>query len=89
MNYQDMRMEFRDKGGQRVILRGMSTGAPRIMSNQHMEALFRHRDMACTTECLITMEKPSQDRQQYHVDIHELIEKHDKVFMTTTSREAT
>jgi hypothetical protein len=42
MNYQDMRMEFRDKSGQRVILRGMSTGAPRIMSNQCMEALFRH-----------------------------------------------
>jgi hypothetical protein len=69
MNYQDMRMEFRDKEGQRVILRGMSTGVPRIVSNKCMEAIFRHRDVACTTECLITMQKPSQDRQHYHVDI--------------------
>jgi hypothetical protein len=50
------------------------------MSNKHMEAIFRHGDMACTTECLITMEKPSQDHQHYHVDIQELLGKHDKVF---------
>jgi hypothetical protein len=80
MNYQDMRMEFRDKSGQRVILRGMSTGAPRIVSNQCMEALFRHGDMACATECLITMEKPSQDHQHYHADIQALLGKHDRVF---------
>jgi hypothetical protein len=58
----------------------MSTGAPRIMSNQCMEALFRHRDMACTTECLITMEKPSQDHQHYPVDIQALLGKHERVF---------
>jgi hypothetical protein len=69
MNYRDMRMEFQDKGVQRVILRGMSTGSPRIMSNQCMEALFRHGDVACTTKCLITMEKPSQDHQHYLADI--------------------
>jgi hypothetical protein len=40
MNYRDMRMEFQDKGGQRVILRGMSTGAPMIVSNQRMDALL-------------------------------------------------
>jgi hypothetical protein len=72
MNYQIMRMEFIDTGGQRVILRGMSTGAPRIMSNKHMEAIFRHGDVACAAECLITTQKPSQDHQHYHVDIQEL-----------------
>jgi hypothetical protein len=55
-------MEFRDKGGQRVILRGMSLGAPRIVSNKLKEARFTHEDVACATECLIAMEKPSQDR---------------------------
>jgi hypothetical protein len=80
MNYKDMRMEFQDKDGKRVVLRGMSTGAPRIMSNQCMEALFRHGDVACTTECLITMEKPSQECQHYPVDIQALLGKHERVF---------
>jgi hypothetical protein len=63
-----------------VILRCMSLGEPRIMSNKHMEAIFRHGDVACPVECLITMQKPSQDCQHCHVDIHELLWKHDKVF---------
>jgi hypothetical protein len=58
----------------------MSTGVPRIMSNKCMEAIFRHGDVACTTECLITMQNPSQDHQHYHVDIQVLLGKHDKVF---------
>jgi hypothetical protein len=58
----------------------MSTRVPRIMSNKHMEAIFRHGDVACATECLITMQKPSQDHQHYHVDIQEFLGKHDKVF---------
>jgi hypothetical protein len=45
-----------------------------------MEALFRHGDVACTSECLIAMEKPSHDHQHYHENIQALIEKHDKVF---------
>jgi hypothetical protein len=44
MNYQVMKMEFRDTGGQRVVLRGMSTGVPKIMSNKCIEAIFRHGD---------------------------------------------
>jgi hypothetical protein len=80
MSYQDMRMEFQDKGGQRVILRGMSTSAPGIVCNQRMEALFKHRDMACAAKCLITMEKPSHDRQQYLADIQALLGKHERVF---------
>jgi hypothetical protein len=80
MNYQEMRMEFIDIRGQRVILRGMSSGAPRVVSNKCMEALFRHGDVACATECLVTMQKPSQDRHHYHANIQELMGKHDKVF---------
>jgi hypothetical protein len=58
----------------------MLIGAPRIMSNQCMEALFRHGDVACVVECLITMEKPSQDHQHYHADIQKLLGKHERVF---------
>jgi hypothetical protein len=47
MNYMVMRMEFQDKDGKRLILRGMSIGAPKIVSNQYMDALFRNGYVAC------------------------------------------
>jgi hypothetical protein len=58
----------------------MLIGAPKIVSNQHMEALFRHKDVACTTYCLITMENSSHDRQHYHVDMQAWFGKHERVF---------
>jgi hypothetical protein len=58
----------------------MSTEVPRIMSNKHMETIFRHGDVDCTVECLITMNNSLQDHQHYHADIHELLGKHEKVF---------
>jgi hypothetical protein len=45
-----------------------------------MEAIFRHGNVACAIECLITMEKSSHDRQHYHVDIQAFLGKHDRVF---------
>jgi len=69
MNYQDMRMEFQEKGRQQVILIGMLTGSPRIVSNQHVEALFIHGNTACVEECLIIMEMPSHDCHHYPTDI--------------------
>jgi hypothetical protein len=41
MNYQIMRMEFRDKEGRRVVLRGMNTDPPRIVTTKRMEAALR------------------------------------------------
>jgi hypothetical protein len=58
----------------------MSKGAPRIMLNQCMEALFRHEEMPCTTEFLITMEKILQKHHHYPVDIQTLLGKHERVF---------
>jgi len=80
LNYQEMRMEFIDTRGQRVILRGMSSGAPKVASNRCIEALFRHRDVTCLAKCLVTKQKPSQDRQHYHADIQELLSKNDNIF---------
>jgi hypothetical protein len=62
----------------------MLTSAPRIMSNQRMEDIFRHGDVACSIECFITMEKPSQDHQHYPADIQALLGKHERVFETFT-----
>jgi hypothetical protein len=75
-----MSIEVKEKGGQRVILRGMSIGTPRIMPNQCMEVLFGYGDVAFVEECLITMEKPSQYFQHYHADIQAFPGKHERVF---------
>ena len=53
-NYQTLTMSFRDASGSRVVLRGMSTGAPRVVSTKRMERIFCHNVVAYTTECLIT-----------------------------------
>jgi len=50
------------------------------VSKKCMEAIFRHGDVACAVECLITTQNPSQDHQHYHLDIYEILGKHDKVF---------
>jgi len=63
-----------------VVLRGMSSGAPRIVSTKQMEGIFSNGDIACATECLITTHKPSDNNLQYHVDIQTLLSKHDQVF---------
>jgi hypothetical protein len=64
-NYQTLEMGFRDSDGKRVVLRGMSTGAPRIVSTKRMERIFRHGEVAYVVECLITTRKDSEGRQQY------------------------
>jgi hypothetical protein len=35
-NYQTLEMGFRDQGGKKVVLRGMSTRAPRTVSTKRM-----------------------------------------------------
>jgi hypothetical protein len=41
MNYQVMEMKFDTTNNKKVILRGMSNGGPKIVSNKSMEAIFR------------------------------------------------
>jgi hypothetical protein len=68
-NYQTLEMGFRDQDGKKVVLRGMSTGAPRTVSAKRMERIFRHGEVAYVTKCLITTQKDSEGRQQYHTEI--------------------
>jgi hypothetical protein len=65
-NYQTLTMSFRDTSGSRVVLRGMSTGAPRAVSAKRMERIFRRGDVAYAAECWITTRKDSEGREQYH-----------------------
>jgi hypothetical protein len=78
LNYQTMELEFKTVDGKRVVLRGMSNGAPKVVSTKQMEGIFRHRDVACATECMITSKKSSDSSQPYHVDIQSLLSKHDR-----------
>jgi hypothetical protein len=72
-NYQTLEMGFRDQNGKKVVLRGMSTGAPGIVSSKRMERIFRHGEVAYAAECLITTQKDSECRQQYHTKIKNLL----------------
>jgi hypothetical protein len=49
LNYQTMELEFKKADGKRVVSRGMSYGAPKIVSAKQMECVFRHEDVACAT----------------------------------------
>jgi hypothetical protein len=79
-NYQTLTMSFRDASGSRVVLRGMSTGAPRAVSTKRMERIFRHGDVAYAAECLITTRKDSEGREHYHPQIRELLGQYESVF---------
>jgi hypothetical protein len=59
-NYQTLEMGFRDSDEKRVVLRGMSTRAPRTVSAMRMERIFRHGEVAYAAECLITTREDSE-----------------------------
>jgi hypothetical protein len=62
-NYQMLTMSFRDASGSRVVLKDMSTRAPRAISTKQIERIFHHGDVACAAECLITTQKDSEGRE--------------------------
>jgi hypothetical protein len=79
-NYQTLEIGFKDRDGKKVVLRGMSTRAPRTVSAKRMERIFRHGEVAYVAECLITTRKDSEGRQQYHTKIKNLLGRHQQVF---------
>jgi hypothetical protein len=72
-NYQTLEIRFRDSDGKRVVLRGMSIGAPNTVSSKRMERIFRHGEVAFAAECLITTWKDSEGRQKYQIEIKNLL----------------
>lgn len=79
-NFQIMELRFRDANGCRVVLRGMASKAPNIVSTRHMESIFRHDDIVWAAECVITPKESTDLGHPVHIDIKELLGKHDKVF---------
>jgi hypothetical protein len=76
-NYKTLEMGFRDRDGKKVVLRGMSIGAPRRVSAKR---IFRHGEVAYVAESLITTWKDSEGRQQYHTKIRNLLGWHQQDF---------
>jgi hypothetical protein len=81
-NYQTLEMGFKDHDRKKVVLRGMSTGAPRIVSAKRMERIFKHGEVAYAAKRLITTWKDSEGRQQYHTEIKNLLGRHQQVFVS-------
>jgi hypothetical protein len=73
-------MSFKDINGSKVVLRGMSIGAPMTMLGKRMERIFRHGDVAYAVECLITTKRDSDERQCYHPKIREILSQYEPVF---------
>jgi hypothetical protein len=61
MNYQVMEMKFNTTNNKMVVPRGMSNGGPNIVSAKSMEAFFKHEDVACASECLITAQEKAEN----------------------------
>jgi hypothetical protein len=79
-NYQNMDMGFKDSEGKRIVLRGMSTGAPRTVSAKRMERIFRHGEVVYAAKSLITTQMDSYGHPQYQTDIKTLLGRYQQVF---------
>jgi hypothetical protein len=88
-NYQTLKMGFRDNEGKRIVLRGMSTGAPTTVSAKRMESIFRHGEVAYATDYLITTQRDSDGQQQYQIEIRDFVESASASFWSDSARETT
>jgi hypothetical protein len=79
-NYKTMEMSFNYEEGKRVTLKGMTENAPKVVSVKHMQAVFRHGDMAYAAECLVVTQNTQEKHISYIGDIQRIIDKHMKVF---------
>jgi hypothetical protein len=61
-DYQKMKMEFKIAEGKRVVLRGMTTNAPKDASTQQMEMVLGHGGMHST---IVRESQPLMRRQSY------------------------
>jgi hypothetical protein len=79
-NYQTMEMEFQGQDGKRVVLRGMNTYPPKVVTAEKMEAVMRQDDIAWVAEFQISVQKPKGEEPNFSREIKALLKKHQKVF---------
>jgi hypothetical protein len=79
-NYQTMEMEFQGQDGKRVVLRGMNTYPPKVVTAKNMEAVMRQDDIAWVAEFQILVQKPKGREPNFSREIKALLKNHQKVF---------
>jgi hypothetical protein len=76
-NYQTMEMEFQDQDGKRVVLRGMNTYPPKVVTAKKMEVVMRRNDIARVVEFHISVQRTKGGEPNCPREIHDLFQGHD------------
>ena len=79
-NYKTMEMSFLEEGGRKVVLRGMTGNSTKVVTTKTMEAIFRREEIVYAVECKISAHVDKKGKIHYTLEIHKIIEKHNKVF---------
>ena len=74
-----MEMEFTGAEGQ-VVLRGMNTYPPTVVTSHRMEAVLRQGVIEWVAECMVTFTKPPNEATQHQAAIEALLQNHKVVF---------
>jgi len=76
-----LEMEFMGPDGRMVLLRGMHSYTPQIMSTHRMEADSRHGEIEGEVKLKIT--KVGTQPRPVHLDIHEILDRYPTIFGDT------
>jgi hypothetical protein len=72
-----MEMEFQDQDGKRVVLRGMNTYPPKVVTAKKMEAVMRQDDIARVAEFHISVQRTKGGEPNFPREIQDLFQGHD------------
>jgi hypothetical protein len=75
-NYQTMEMEFQGQDDKRVVLRGMNTYPPKVVTMKMMEAVMRWDDIARVAEFHISVQRSKGGEPNCSREIRDLFREH-------------
>jgi hypothetical protein len=79
-NYKTMEMSFIEKGGRKVVIRGMTGNVAKVVMTKRMEAILWRDEIVYAVECRIMTRVDEQGKVHYTPEIKEILDKHHKVF---------
>jgi hypothetical protein len=75
-----MDMYFIEESGRKVVLRGMTRNLTKVVTTKRMEAIFRREEIGYAVKCKVSARVEKKGKIHYTPEIHEIIDKHSKVF---------